>query len=90
MSGISRGHAFSRNLKEGMRRLKAAFDAIFSDEEIVFRHPEKTNSATRAALYTLYSYAKPKPEHQTGLVFDARLYEETLNVIHGHHVYLST
>ena len=38
------------------------------------------NESTRSALNHLYLYVKPTPEHRTGLVFDATIYAEALEL----------
>lgn len=38
------------------------------------------SDSTRNALYKLYTYAKPKSEHDMGLVFDPAFYYEALNL----------
>lgn len=70
------------NLKEAKKRLKAVFDEVFCDKDIwhLGYNPERMSINTRAALYTLHCYIKSASMQQTGLVFDARLYDFALQL----------
>ena len=71
------------NLKKAKRLLEAVFAAVIRDENIDVYDPDKMNTSTRTALYALYNYVKPKPEHKTGLIFDAKLYINALRLFEG-------
>jgi hypothetical protein len=69
---------YNWDLAEAKRRLMAVFEAIINDETLNENNLDVMKDATRVALYALYDYVKPAPEHKTGLVFDANIYVEAL------------
>lgn len=60
--------------------LQAVFEVVAKDDFKNTDNFDEMNDATRAALNKLYAYAKPKIEHEYGLVFDAGLYLEALKM----------
>lgn len=76
------------DLEEAKKLLQAVFDVVAKDEslkiEIEYTNYNVKNiimnEATREALYKLYAYAKPKSEHEMGLVFDPKFYHEALKL----------
>lgn len=63
--------------------LREVFDAIAADDTIRWNKQTKSfemSEATRQKLHALYQYARPKSEHETGLVFPADFYLEALTM----------
>jgi hypothetical protein len=78
---------YNFDLEEAKRLLRALFEAIAKDESLRIERDENYNikniimsDSTREALYKLYAYAKPKSEHEIGLVFDPEFYHEALKL----------
>lgn len=78
---------YNFDLKEAKRLLQTLFDAVAKDESLKIERDKDDNikniimnDATREALYKLYAYAKPKSEHDIGLVFDPEFYHEALKL----------
>lgn len=68
------------DLEKANALLQAVFDAIIKDNNIHSENFDVMNANTKAALEALYAYAKPKSEHETGLVFDANFYLAALTL----------
>src|SRR5579883_823536 len=66
------------DLEEAKKRLHNVFKAVFQDPTIDENDLKSMNKSTRKALNKLYTYVKPAPDHQIGLVFDNRIYLEAL------------
>jgi hypothetical protein len=67
------------NPEKAKELLRAVFDAIAADDTIRWNEQTKSfemSEITRQKLDALYRYAKPKSEHETGLVFPADFYLE--------------
>ncbi len=67
--------------------LQAVFDAISADDTITWNNQTKSfemSDVTREKLHALYQYAKPKSEHQFGLVFPADFYLAALTMYDNH------
>jgi hypothetical protein len=78
---------YNFDLEEAKRLLQTLFDAVAKDESLKIERDEDGNikniimsDSTREALYKLYVYAKPKSEHDIGLVFDPAFYHEALKL----------
>lgn len=78
---------YNFDLEEAKRLLQVVFDAAAKDERLKIERDGNHNikniimsDSTRAALYKLYTYAKPKSEHEIGLVFDPEFYHEALKL----------
>ena len=78
---------YHSNLEEAKRLLQILFDAVAKDESLNIERDKDDNiknivmnDATRAALNKLYAYAKPKSEHDIGLVFDPEFYHAALKL----------
>ena len=68
------------DLEKAKRLLQAVYAEVIMDPVIDENDPSKMSEKTQKVLYALYDYVKPKPEHKTGLVFDANLYVEALKL----------
>ena len=78
---------YNFDLEEAKKLLQAVFDADAKDEYLRIERDADDNikniimsDSTRKALDKLYAYAKPKSEHEIGLVFDPEFYHEALNL----------
>ena len=71
---------YNFDLKEAKRLLQVVFDEVAKDQLIDGNDLSKMSKSTREAMLALYAYAKPKSEHDTGLVFDANFYIEALKL----------
>jgi hypothetical protein len=78
---------YNFDLEEAKKLLQAVFEAVAKDECLKIERDKNYNikniimsDATREALYKLYAYAKPKSEHEIGLVFDPEFYHEALKL----------
>jgi hypothetical protein len=68
------------DLKEALKRLQDVFSEVIKDPSIAENNLDNMSASTRKALYALYAYVKPAPEHRVGLVFDANLYVDALKL----------
>lgn len=75
------------DLQKAKELLQAVFDVVANDECLKIERDENNDiknimmgDSTREALHQLYHYAKPKSEHETGLVFDPAFYHEALKL----------
>lgn len=75
------------DLAEAKKLLQSVFEAIAKDECLKIEYDEDHNikniimsDSTQEALYKLYTFAKPKSEHEIGLVFDPEFYHEALKL----------
>src|SRR3990167_7703655 len=75
------------NLAKAVKLLRKVLAAIIEDKVIRAANLDLMNEQTRQALHALYDYVKPKPEHQIGLVFDAKIYVEALK-LYGENMYM--
>lgn len=67
--------------------LQAVFDAMSTDNSITLNKQTKSfemSAVTRQELHALYQYAKPKSEHEIGLVFPADFYLTALTMYNNH------
>lgn len=78
---------YNFDLEEAKRLLQVLFAAVAKDESLKIVRDEDDNikniimsDLTRKTLYKLYAYAKPKSEHDIGLVFDPEFYHEALKL----------
>ena len=74
---------YNFNLEEAKKLLQVLFNSVAQDKCIKIEYDENNDikeiimsDQTRKALNKLYVYAKPKSEHEIGLVFDPRFYDE--------------
>ena len=65
---------------EAKKRLEVVFAEVINDTSINENNRDVMNESTRSALNNLYAYVKPIPEHRVGLVFDADIYAEALEL----------
>lgn len=68
-------------LEEAKRLLNSVFAALHLDEHIDPHDLSQISVLTSEALHAFYDYVKPKPDHHTGLVCDANLYQEALRLM---------
>ncbi|MCW5584300.1 MAG: hypothetical protein KIT56_10610 [Gammaproteobacteria bacterium] len=73
--------------EEAKKLLQAVFDAITDDDTITWNNETQSfemSDTTRQKLHALYQYAKPKSEHEIGLVFPADFYLAALTMYDNH------
>ncbi len=75
------------DLNEAQKLLQAVFNAVATDECLKIERDTNDNikniiisDATQVALRQLYTYAKPKSDHEKGLVFDTQFYLAALQL----------
>lgn len=80
-------YSCTSRIEEAKKLLQAVFEAVTKDESLNIERDKNYNimniimdDATRDTLDKLYRYAKPKSEHDIGLVFDPDFYYEALNL----------
>lgn len=71
---------YNFDFERAVTLLNAVFKAIANDKSIASDKHDQMNAATRETLDALYVYAKPTPDHQTGLVFDPNFYFAALKL----------
>jgi len=77
---------YNFDLKVAQELLQAVFEAVAKDKSLKIERDEDNikdiimSDTTREALNRLYAYAKPKPEHEVGLVFDPEFYHAALKL----------
>ena len=78
------------DLEHAKKLLHAVWDAITNDKVIDGNDLSKMSEATQNALYALYHYVKPTPEHKTGLVCDGNLRLAALELFDNRYSKLKT
>lgn len=78
---------YAFDLNKAQKLLKAVFNAVSKDKRLKIERDTNYNiknilisDATRLALMQLYTYTKPRSEHEKGLVFDPQFYLAALNL----------
>lgn len=71
---------YNWDIEHAKQLLAKLFAAITQDASIKVNNLDVMSASTREALNALYLYVRPALDQQTGLVFDANIYVEALNL----------